>query len=449
METARVRDRRKKTLDAFQDEEVSVTAAPIPFYNNSNITYMNDTIIGDGKSSNANTPDTSEMVWTFLGPILLLLLCMLSHRRNVPSTQYHRGAMFRRQAERVWAIQREKDKRQAIPLEKRKCQIDENLRKMKIVSKCDQTGHCILGPIGMESEQIYKDEDAKDVAIGEDPEANYTDGSGDTEKSSSTSSENIESTNDSNSVVTEDDVLSAVVNTNSTTAASVAAAPSNGPKCPESPGAIERRPLLSRNSEDSEDNVGNSCGSQEPKKTPSDGKAVDYTCYDGFDDDEDVCPICLDNFEVGDVVMWSRHGSCSHVFHEDCLLQWLLEQRENECPTCRACFIADMDADSTSSSTDTADTSDNSIIEIDETESNLDERISDIEEGSNTIGGNDTSSVSTRENCDSHLDEMQGQDRNFDDEIEQNERCKTYDIEHAEEGKKYIIVKGCVQELSS
>ena len=76
----------------------------------------------------------------------------------------------------------------------------------------------------MEREQIYKDEDDKDVAIGEDPEANYADGSGDTEKSSSTSSENIESTNDSDSVVTEDEVLSAVVNAKSATAASVAAA---------------------------------------------------------------------------------------------------------------------------------------------------------------------------------------------------------------------------------
>ncbi|XP_009126090.1 E3 ubiquitin-protein ligase RING1-like [Brassica rapa] len=44
------------------------------------------------------------------------------------------------------------------------------------------------------------------------------------------------------------------------------------------------------------------------------------------------CSICLDSFVSG------KHGvstrmTCSHVFHEKCLLVWF--QRRNTCPLCR------------------------------------------------------------------------------------------------------------------
>jgi hypothetical protein len=32
---------------------------------------------------------------------------------------------------------------------------------------------------------------------------------------------------------------------------------------------------------------------------------------------------------------------CRHVFHHECLMPWLMEKRENECPSCRALFILD------------------------------------------------------------------------------------------------------------
>ena len=35
-----------------------------------------------------------------------------------------------------------------------------------------------------------------------------------------------------------------------------------------------------------------------------------------------------------------KHG-CRHVFHQECIMPWLLEKRENECPSCRAAFIVD------------------------------------------------------------------------------------------------------------
>mmetsp|Transcript_10883 Transcript_10883/g.25216 ORF Transcript_10883/g.25216 Transcript_10883/m.25216 type:complete len:165 (+) Transcript_10883:137-631(+) len=46
---------------------------------------------------------------------------------------------------------------------------------------------------------------------------------------------------------------------------------------------------------------------------------------------ESTCPICLSEYQVGDVV---SHGkSCLHTFHNDCLCRWL--QRDMTCPCCR------------------------------------------------------------------------------------------------------------------
>jgi hypothetical protein len=49
----------------------------------------------------------------------------------------------------------------------------------------------------------------------------------------------------------------------------------------------------------------------------------------------EVCEICLDDFSVGDEIAWSHNAACHHVFHQDCLLDWLEQGTSNDCPVCR------------------------------------------------------------------------------------------------------------------
>ena len=71
------------------------------------------------------------------------------------------------------------------------------------------------------------------------------------------------------------------------------------------------------------------------------------------------CAICLSEYEKCDRVCWSSNNECSHVFHESCILQWLISSGKkrsmnhqftrhpsdkellgNElCPCCRQDFI--------------------------------------------------------------------------------------------------------------
>jgi hypothetical protein len=36
------------------------------------------------------------------------------------------------------------------------------------------------------------------------------------------------------------------------------------------------------------------------------------------------CAVCLTKYEVSNRVCWSSNSECSHVFHEDCMLHWLV-----------------------------------------------------------------------------------------------------------------------------
>ena len=67
-----------------------------------------------------------------------------------------------------------------------------------------------------------------------------------------------------------------------------------------------------------------------------------------------ACPICLDTYQIGDDVIFSRNNDCPHTFHLDCMMEWLLmptqdEEDENweegvvrcrdDCPLCRVDYL--------------------------------------------------------------------------------------------------------------
>ena len=45
------------------------------------------------------------------------------------------------------------------------------------------------------------------------------------------------------------------------------------------------------------------------------GKGEVDEAPDGSESDNHECPICMEEFEVGDIVSWSTSRHCGHVFH--------------------------------------------------------------------------------------------------------------------------------------
>jgi len=54
------------------------------------------------------------------------------------------------------------------------------------------------------------------------------------------------------------------------------------------------------------------------------------------------CCICLDHYEPGEVICASKSEECSHVFHKECLMDWMMKNN-NRCPLCRVDFMKEDD----------------------------------------------------------------------------------------------------------
>lgn len=51
------------------------------------------------------------------------------------------------------------------------------------------------------------------------------------------------------------------------------------------------------------------------------------------------CSICLDGCKAGDRIGKAKTHQCSHKFHADCILTWLLQPGNDRCPVCRFDFV--------------------------------------------------------------------------------------------------------------
>jgi hypothetical protein len=50
------------------------------------------------------------------------------------------------------------------------------------------------------------------------------------------------------------------------------------------------------------------------------------------------CAICLSHFEPQELVCESNNSSCQHVFHKDCMVDWLMKGHDT-CPMCREVYL--------------------------------------------------------------------------------------------------------------
>jgi len=66
------------------------------------------------------------------------------------------------------------------------------------------------------------------------------------------------------------------------------------------------------------------------------------------DKKENICSICLGEYEVGQEVSWSPNPKCRHSFHTNCISQWLIKR--DECPCCRCNYLIKDDENLTVSS---------------------------------------------------------------------------------------------------
>jgi len=56
------------------------------------------------------------------------------------------------------------------------------------------------------------------------------------------------------------------------------------------------------------------------------------------------CAICLEDYKVGEVVVWScaPNSECPHVYHRDCMVEYLIRYRGGDgspCPSCRRNYL--------------------------------------------------------------------------------------------------------------
>jgi hypothetical protein len=60
----------------------------------------------------------------------------------------------------------------------------------------------------------------------------------------------------------------------------------------------------------------------------------------GGDEEEEMagCAICLRHFKLQQLICESNNPSCRHIFHKDCMVNWLMKNHDN-CPMCREVYL--------------------------------------------------------------------------------------------------------------
>jgi hypothetical protein len=93
--------------------------------------------------------------------------------------------------------------------------------------------------------------------------------------------------------------------------------------------------------DDGESCIALEANQQTTNETEADAvQAEEEEDYFGIGDVRDrgtTCDICLIDYKVGDDVAWSPNLECTHAFHKECVLDWLV--RKPTCPNCRHDYL--------------------------------------------------------------------------------------------------------------
>ncbi|KAL3938401.1 MAG: hypothetical protein SGBAC_006682 [Bacillariaceae sp.] len=92
----------------------------------------------------------------------------------------------------------------------------------------------------------------------------------------------------------------------------------------------------------SESNPGES-SSSEPKHRQASNSTMSFLSSLIRPSHDAECCICLDHYEQGEIICASKSEECNHVFHKECLMDWMMKNNDR-CPLCRVDFMKD-DAD--------------------------------------------------------------------------------------------------------
>ena len=272
--------------------------------------------------------------WAILSPLLLVICLRIGCCRYNHGTREgdRYGALLRQQAHQIWAQERVKADREGIPMAVRQQQIHQQIHTRTIVTQFEN-GYYQLGKV----EEKEEDDDEEGVEDKEEFPRMASKGS-----KLDISMDTIDTVSSDDSEVVDDHEADAAGDDNGNDQHENCVVDLEAQECEE-----ERRNT----------NAGNvvADGNEEENTAPQQQHAAARQ----HEDEEYICQICLEEFAVGDTVMFHSPASssscsaatsaaavsssqrCGHVFHHDCLMPWLLDQRENECPACRSIFIDD------------------------------------------------------------------------------------------------------------
>jgi E3 ubiquitin-protein ligase DOA10 len=70
--------------------------------------------------------------------------------------------------------------------------------------------------------------------------------------------------------------------------------------------------------------------------------SVDFGDNEVFAIEENSCTICLIEYQHGDEVQRNAFNEeskvCDHIFHPECITEWIEQSNNSECPCCRSPF---------------------------------------------------------------------------------------------------------------